>query len=138
MVQDPASPGNIRIGHPERDGVIAVLQEAAADGRLSIAELEDRLDAAMRAKTYADLDPLVADLSVQTAIADAEQRPATAIPATVAWLLPRGSTPSGGHEQREAPRGVDGAAVHRSQPGPGFGQARPLARARRTGGRNGS
>ena len=42
-----------------------MLQEAAGDGRLSMAELDDRLEAALQAKTYADLDPLVADLSVE-------------------------------------------------------------------------
>ena len=65
MAQDPSPAGNIRIGHRERDAVAAVLQEAAGDGRLSMAELDDRLEAALQAKTYADLDPLVADLSVE-------------------------------------------------------------------------
>jgi DUF1707 SHOCT-like domain len=65
MGQDPSPAGNIRIGDRERDAVAAVLQEAAGDGRLSMAELDDRLEAALQAKTYADLDPLVADLSVE-------------------------------------------------------------------------
>ena len=65
MGQDPSPAGNIRIGYRERDAVAAVLQEAAGDGRLSMAELDDRLDDALHAKTYADLDPLVADLSVE-------------------------------------------------------------------------
>jgi hypothetical protein len=42
-----------------------VLHEAAGDGRLTMAELDERLDAALQAKTYADLDLLVADLSVE-------------------------------------------------------------------------
>ena len=68
MAQDPpleGGAGSIRVGHRERDAVAAVLQEAAADGRLSMAELDDRLEVALQAKTYADLDPLVADLSVE-------------------------------------------------------------------------
>jgi hypothetical protein len=65
VAQDPSPAGNIRVGHRERDAVAAVLQEAAGDGRLSMAELDDRLEAALQAKTYADLDPLVADLSVE-------------------------------------------------------------------------
>jgi hypothetical protein len=65
MGQDPSPAGNIRIGDRERDAVATVLQEAAGDGRLSMAELDDRLAAALQAKTYADLDPLVADLSVE-------------------------------------------------------------------------
>ena len=63
MAQDPAPNGNIRIGHRERDLVAALLQEAAADGRLGMDELDERLGAALQAKTYADLDPVVADLS---------------------------------------------------------------------------
>ena len=63
MAQD-GQLSNIRVGHRERDAVAAQLQEAAADGRLSMSELDERLDAALQARTYADLDPLVADLSV--------------------------------------------------------------------------
>src|SRR6187200_2367623 len=65
MAQDPHPAVNIRIGHREREAVTAILQEAAADGRLSMDELDDRLDAALQAKTYGELDPLVADLSVE-------------------------------------------------------------------------
>jgi hypothetical protein len=65
MAQDPHPAENIRVGHRERDAVAAVLQEAAVDGRLSMAELDERLGAALQAKTFADLDPLVADLSVE-------------------------------------------------------------------------
>jgi hypothetical protein len=65
MGQDLSPAGNIRIGYRERDAVAAVLQEAAGDGRLTMAELDERLEAALQAKTYADLDPLVADLSVE-------------------------------------------------------------------------
>jgi hypothetical protein len=38
MAQDPppTGAGGIRIGHRERDAVAAVLQEAAADGRLKV------------------------------------------------------------------------------------------------------
>jgi hypothetical protein len=65
MAQDPSPEGSFRVGHGERDAVAAILQAAAAEGRLSMAELDERLDAALQAKTYADLDPLVADLSVE-------------------------------------------------------------------------
>jgi hypothetical protein len=65
MAEDLPPAANVRVGHRERDAVVAALQEAAGDGRLSMAELDDRLEAALQAKTYADLDPLVADLSVE-------------------------------------------------------------------------
>ena len=58
-------PEGLRVGHAERDAVAAILQEAAADGRISMAELDERLGAALQAKTYGDLEPLVADLSVE-------------------------------------------------------------------------
>ncbi len=63
MTQEPFPGASLRVGHAERDAVAAILQEAAADGRLEMDELDERLDAALRAKTFADLDPLVADLS---------------------------------------------------------------------------
>ncbi|HSU34550.1 MAG TPA: DUF1707 domain-containing protein [Propionibacteriaceae bacterium] len=65
MAQDPAPHGHIRIGHRERDAVAALLQDAAADGRLDLDELDERLTTALQAKTYADLDPVVSDLSVE-------------------------------------------------------------------------
>jgi hypothetical protein len=39
-----------------------VLRDAAGDGRLSMAELDERLDAVYAAKTYAELEPITHDL----------------------------------------------------------------------------
>jgi len=55
----------LRIGDRERDLIASVLQRALADGRITVDELGARLDAAFRARTFADLDPLVADLLVE-------------------------------------------------------------------------
>ena len=55
---------DLRIGDRERDAVAETLREAVAEGRLGLDELDARLDAALAARTYADLDPLVADLPV--------------------------------------------------------------------------
>jgi hypothetical protein len=55
----------LRVGHAERDAIAAILQDAAADGRLGMDELDERLEVALQAKTYGDLEPLVADLSVE-------------------------------------------------------------------------
>ena len=49
-----------RASHADREHVADRLREAAGDGRLSIDELEERLDAAFAARTYAELG--VADL----------------------------------------------------------------------------
>jgi len=52
----------MRISDAERDQVSEVLREAAAEGRITLDELDERLDATYAAKTYADLEPLTADL----------------------------------------------------------------------------
>jgi len=65
MTQDRFPARQLRVGHAERDAVAAILQDAAADGRLSMEELDQRLETALQAKTYGDLEPLVADLSAE-------------------------------------------------------------------------
>jgi Domain of unknown function (DUF1707) len=57
----PATPA-LRVSHAERDQVVELLQEAAGDGRLTGDELDERVEAALAARTRADLDGLTADL----------------------------------------------------------------------------
>ncbi|XVQ14536.1 DUF1707 SHOCT-like domain-containing protein [Spirillospora sp. CA-255316] len=59
---DQSPQGDVRVSHAERDAVVDRLREAAAEGRIELDELEDRLEVALTAKTYADLAPLTADL----------------------------------------------------------------------------
>ncbi len=54
----------LRVSDAERHRVSELLREAAGEGRLDIDELEERLEAAYAAKTYADLVPLTVDLPV--------------------------------------------------------------------------
>jgi Domain of unknown function (DUF1707) len=51
-----------RAGDADREAVAGMLRDAAAEGRIDPGELEERVDRAYRAKTYGDLDLLVADL----------------------------------------------------------------------------
>jgi Domain of unknown function (DUF1707) len=51
-----------RASHADRDQVVEVLRVAAGDGRLSAEELDDRLERALTARTYAELAALTADL----------------------------------------------------------------------------
>ncbi|SDB84554.1 protein of unknown function [Raineyella antarctica] len=53
----------LRAGDAERDQVVSLLQHAVGDGRLTMAEGEERIGAALAARTFGDLDPLVADLT---------------------------------------------------------------------------
>lgn len=52
----------LRISDADRHRVSELLRTAAGEGRLDLAELDERLEAAYAAKTYGDLVPLTADL----------------------------------------------------------------------------
>jgi hypothetical protein len=80
MSSSPAVPEpQHRASDADREKVAGLLREAAGDGRLTMDELDERLDAVYAAKTYAELEPITHDL-----------------PATGASYLPATSAPSGG------------------------------------------
>jgi hypothetical protein len=56
-----------RAGDADRESVAERLRIAAGEGRIDLAELEERLDRAYNAKTYAELDVLVVDLPQERA-----------------------------------------------------------------------
>jgi hypothetical protein len=58
----PEDPSRLRISDEERHRTADFLRDAAAEGRLDVDELGERLEGAYAAKTYADLLPLLADL----------------------------------------------------------------------------
>ncbi len=64
MSSPPAvpEPGNLRASDADRERVADILREAAGDGRLTMEELDERLDAVYAAKTYAELEPITRDL----------------------------------------------------------------------------
>ena len=53
---------SLRAGDGDREAFAAILREQHLEGRLDSDEFQERLDACMAAKTYADLDRLVTDL----------------------------------------------------------------------------
>jgi hypothetical protein len=57
-----ASGYNVRVGDADREAVAAQLREHYADGRLTLEELNERLDQAFAAKTKADLNTVMRDL----------------------------------------------------------------------------
>lgn len=57
-------PGRLRISDDDRNRVAEVLRHAAGEGRIDLEELDERLEAAYRAKTYGELVPITADLPV--------------------------------------------------------------------------
>jgi uncharacterized Tic20 family protein len=67
--------GRLRVSHAEREPVVERLQQAYAEGRLDMAELDVRLHLAMTAKTRADLDAVLADLAPWPPLAAATPAP---------------------------------------------------------------
>jgi hypothetical protein len=55
-----------RASDAEREAIVVRLRDAGAEGRLTIEELAERIDAAYAARTRAELEPLVADLPAAT------------------------------------------------------------------------
>jgi hypothetical protein len=64
MSSSPAvpDPQHLRASDADRERVAETLREAAGDGRLTMDELDERLDAVYAAKTYAELVPVTQDL----------------------------------------------------------------------------
>jgi hypothetical protein len=59
---DPGAKPELRVSHEDRERVVEVLTVAAGDGRLEAAELDERLEAALTARTSGELAALTADL----------------------------------------------------------------------------
>ncbi|NYD51243.1 hypothetical protein BJY14_007226 [Actinomadura luteofluorescens] len=64
LPEHPGTPGapEMRAGDADRERVAQVLRDAAGEGRLTLDELDERLDAVYAAKTYAELEPITRDL----------------------------------------------------------------------------
>ncbi|MEU5081239.1 MULTISPECIES: DUF1707 domain-containing protein [Streptomyces] len=97
MRAEPArtgEPPGLRASDTDRDRVVEVLTIAAGDGRLTPAELDERVEAALTARTLGELAVLTADLPEEAGPAPAkeivriEQRGAAAT-RSGAWTVPR-------------------------------------------------
>ena len=68
MSSPPAvpDPQHLRASDADRERVAETLRQAAGDGRLTMDELDERLDAVYAAKTYAELVPITQDLPDQS------------------------------------------------------------------------
>jgi hypothetical protein len=58
----PADRNELRASHEDRDMVVERLRVAAGDGRIDAEELDQRIEAALTARTYGELDLIVKDL----------------------------------------------------------------------------
>lgn len=71
-----ADRARLRVSDADREQAAGLLRQAAGDGRITFAELDERLSLAYAARTYADLDAVTGDLPGQgvTALAQAGTR----------------------------------------------------------------
>jgi hypothetical protein len=85
-----AKHGGLRASDADRERVAERLRHAAAEGRLLTEELEHRLGAAFSARTYAELDVLVADLPREVAPRkrDLPALPSLAVALAILILMP--------------------------------------------------
>ena len=82
MHPEPFNPNSrLRASDADRERAADVLNAALAEGRLSVAEHADRLDAIYEAKTHAEIAPLLDDLPARTA-AQSPARQADLAPTT--------------------------------------------------------
>jgi hypothetical protein len=58
----PADPRQLRAADTDRDQTAELLRRAAAEGRITFEELDERIGRAYAAKTFADLEALTSDL----------------------------------------------------------------------------
>jgi uncharacterized protein DUF1707/cell wall-active antibiotic response 4TMS protein YvqF len=87
----------MRVSNDDRERVAKVLHDAMAEGRITVNELEERLDTVYAAKTFGDLQPVTADLPVG-------QTRAPAVPQSV----PQPPVPASG---RVGGRGTSSTAI---------------------------
>lgn len=73
-------PREMRVSNDDRERVAKVLHDAMAQGRLTVTELEERLDTVYASKTFGDLEPVLRDLPVSQQQSRAVAMPAPAAP----------------------------------------------------------
>jgi hypothetical protein len=82
-----ASRATLRASDADREGVTERLRQAATEGRLLTEELEQRLEAALSARTYGQLDALVADLPGRRLVVPRESRRLARVPSTLGLAI---------------------------------------------------
>jgi hypothetical protein len=88
--------GGYRVGDADRNRTADLLKEAHAAGYLTLEEVDERLGAALGARTRGELDRLVTDLPPEWLAAQGPGRPPAArpprqrpaFPPEAAWLIP--------------------------------------------------
>ena len=96
--ENPVPRGELRVSYEDRDRVAEELRVAAGDGRLTAEELDERLEVALTARTYAELASVTRDLPSAAGGALGAPAPkdlvriesqSSVVERTGPWLVPR-------------------------------------------------
>ena len=96
--ENPVPRGELRVSYEDRDRVAEELRVAAGDGRLTAEELDERLEVALTARTYAELAAVTRDLPSAAGTTLGAPAPkdvvriecqSSAVERTGPWLVPR-------------------------------------------------
>jgi hypothetical protein len=93
--ENPVPRGELRVSYEDRDRVAEELRVAAGDGRLTAEELDERLEVALTARTYAELASVTRDLPSAAGGAPAPkdlvriESQSSVVERTGPWLVPR-------------------------------------------------
>jgi len=79
--------GSLRASDADREEIVSRLHKAATEGRIAPDELEQRVTAALTARTYSELDATVADLPRQPARPPRGPRREVRRRSTAGWAL---------------------------------------------------
>lgn len=74
-VPEPVPEGELRVSDADRDATLDLLSRQAAEGRLTLDELEERAGQALEAKTRADLATVTRDLPADLGSATGSRQP---------------------------------------------------------------
>jgi hypothetical protein len=96
MTSDSSASGRIRASDAEREEYATILREAVGEGRLSLAEGDERLAQIYAARYRDDLRPLIADLPSGAARGPQRSGPYEWHPGHPGMPVPQGGTPSYG------------------------------------------
>ncbi|RKT04894.1 uncharacterized protein DUF1707 [Streptomyces sp. 3211.6] len=82
---------SLRASDADRERVVERLRDAVAEGRLDMEEFEERLEAAYKSRTYAELEPLTSDLPAPESSSALSYAPGP-VSATSSWQSRIGGT----------------------------------------------
>ncbi len=86
----------VRVSDAEREAVVARLNQATGEGRLTLEEFSDRVTAALAARTQGDLDVLVDDLPAAYRAPSAAVALPAGLATRVSQVIPVGAVKRGG------------------------------------------